>query len=252
MPQPRIVSAPQPPNAAKTSPPAVLDTAALNDARTALRDGLRDVVVHGTARNFFKGSPVQSKVGGKTGTIQIEMAEPEYANASDPKGVRRIVRYACGVLDTGATQRDWDLVRSESVRLLGRASTWSPTLPPPGFAEGSAVCSAPFNPGMPRSVEAVPGAPTLAEWEELLDEEFAQNDLQKVVSSAFVAVALDPLVNPPAGTTPQQSRDRTGEGWVLGVIVDDRVPSPCSPTTAKVLSVAILESLQRYLEVRNQ
>jgi hypothetical protein len=222
-----------------------------------LRAGLREVVINGTAKKFFANSSVRSLVGGKTGTIQIEMNEPEYSNASNPDAVQRMFRYSCGVLDSGAGQNDWNVMLAEYRRLLGHDSGWTATLPVAGFAEGSSVCTAPFNPGLPRSVEVPAGAPSLASWEELITEELAQNDLQKVVSSAFVAVTLAPLANPPAtpvapALTPQQARDAVGEGWVLGVIVDDRMPSPGTPTTAKEVSVAILESLQRYLEVRNR
>jgi cell division protein FtsI/penicillin-binding protein 2 len=262
MPQPHILKVP----AATTPPPArppVLNSATLGATRDALRAGLRDVVINGTAKKFFAHSSVQSIVGGKTGTIQIEMSEPEYSNASNPEAVRRMFRYGCGVLDSGADQNDWNVMLVEYRRVLGHDSGWTATLPVAGFAEGSSVCTAPFNPGLPRSVEVPAGAPSLASWEELIAEELAQNDLQKVVSSAFVAVTLAPLANPPAtppatatpavpAPTPQQARDAVGEGWVLGVIVDDRMPSPGTPTTAKEVSVAILESLQRYLEVRNR
>jgi cell division protein FtsI/penicillin-binding protein 2 len=250
MPQPRILAgAPARPGTPPLPlPPLVVDPATLAGARAELRAAMHDVVGHGTASGFFAQSPVLPMVGGKTGTIQIETSEPESAHAGQPDALRRALRYGCGVLNSSATQQDWDVVLAEYRRLFHHDSGWQATLPPEGFAEGSTRCMAAFNPGLPRSVMTATAAPLLADWDAFMHEERGEWRRRKVVSSAFVAVTLAPLV-----TTPRAQRgDPAGESWILGVIIDDRVDPPTNPVTAKRTAVAILESLQRYLEVRTQ
>ncbi|HEX6097784.1 MAG TPA: hypothetical protein VF432_15770 [Thermoanaerobaculia bacterium] len=255
MPQPRIFAAPVDPAAPpKPVAPSVLDSdpATLDRSRDAIRKGLAEVVLNGTAKDFFLDSPVRTLVGGKTGTIEIALSEPNYSASKNPEALRRVFRYACGVLDAGATQDDWKFVLDHYASLFGRQSGWPQDLPLWAFAEGSPVCEAPFNPGFPRPAGGLPDAPSLASWNAYIEKELSEHGQTNVESSAFVAVALEPLIAlPPARSGTPASNQEDGKGWVLGVIVDDYSTIE-NPKTAKRIAAAIMNSLQRYLEVRSR
>jgi len=240
---PQMFRSPGPPAA----PPAPLLGRA---EQRLLRDGFRAVVrAGGTGYKFFRpyldrlgivnGVPV---VGGKTGSIEMELPLDAFEEPL-ASALRRVRYHACGLVDVGATDADWQAVAGPggfeaAARAAGLEGT---SLPPLGFAAGLERCDD-FNVGMPR----VSRDPDLAlRWDELLSQvdRVSRQPVVATVSSSFVAAVLDDLV--PRGP-------ETGRGWVLAVIFDNDFPAGTTSSAdhAKTVAPRMLVQVKRYLEAR--
>ena len=191
-----------------------------------LKAGLEGVVTRGTAATYFASltRPDGIRIGGKTGTITIAGTEPLTAAE---EVYERALEYGCGTIGAAITPQEWETIATAVVQP-------PPALPRWGFAVSERRCTL-ANPGLPRvNTPLTPEQDTV--WEEIAKRADRTREAKPLTSSAFVgAIWRD-------GTTQFPLRNPL----VLAVAVDHH------PTAAKTISVEVIESLLRLIEIRGR
>ena len=209
-----------------------------------------------TATRYFAGSPIQDRVGGKTGTFSTQAATRPAPETQGGVARERIRAWGCGQVGATFHREDWvtltsSLETAHGWRRAGRTLDERPYIddlvgrvvagetPPHGFAAGAASCDA-VNPNR-AGVSADVGDEHTLDGGVWLDELMGlfpdpPSDVVLVPGTSFVAVAFDGLADGPTGPL--------GEGWVLAVVVDGH------DTASKRIAVRVLERTAQYLEIR--
>lgn len=221
----------------------------------SLSGGRPRTPARGTAWRIFRdvagleNDGILEWVGGKTGTIQIQVpVDDNGLNLKD--SLRRVRFYACGVLLPDELLGDSPEARHHEDRFKADWSWFEEemeTEPTFGFASSGSLCRS-LVPGLP-PVAGLAGSGSedddpVKRWERLYRERSRSRKLEKVSSSAFVAASFDGIVagaSAPEGVAPSLSN---GRGLSLAVIADNH------PLAAKEAAVAILSDLSLYYRTR--
>jgi hypothetical protein len=230
----------------------IVTPAVVQRDRAAIASAMRAVVAEpgSTAYGYFEPD-LRSRVGGKTGTFEIAVLQPDTGGTQGT--IARLVRWACGVRGAKASPADIASFAAALDARTGRRGPrrWLADRPyaqagmaelraspqAAGFAAGADACvAAGLVPGRARTSGVVAGVDAGA-WLDAVVGAFPTGDghEERVEGSSFVAVAFDGLADPATpGGRPY------GEGFVLAVVVDGH------PTAAKRASARILGRIRDY------
>ncbi len=210
-----------------------------------------------TAVRYFQGSPLQDRIGGKTGTFATQAASNPAPVTQGGLARAGIEAWACGQVGATYERSDWEtlalsLSTASGWRRAGRTMRERPYLeavvadvlagetPPHGFGAGAQACEAvsPNRAGVSANLGTEDLPVDGGVWLDEVLGLFATPapEVVLVPGTSFVAVAFDGLAEDSEGNP-------LGEGYVLAVVVDGH------DTVAKTAARRILERIAQYLEV---